>query len=599
MTVDPRLETPEPRPARSADRSVGPFHLLRRGSLSGSVASRNRAALRVVVIALFAMLLVQQPAEAAPQAGVPKNAQYFEAYFPYGEAMDTLHADVLRPKGIGKSVKTPVILTVTPYTNHSGDPLEVGFTNRGPSDRFYDFLKLSDALDRGYTYVMVDLPGFGGSSGCNDWGGDREQSAVVAAVEWAASQSWSTGKVAMLGKSYDAWTGLMGVAHEPKGLAAVVAMEPVFDGYNYHFNSGVRFVKSVTTPTQFQVFDAKPGSVYDSPKYHVNGAPQAYCYGVNVGLQQIDAGNAPFWRERQLLPLARGSKVPLFLTQGLLEVNTKPDQAFRFFNSLAGRENRAWYGQFDHVRGWEKTADGKRTQTGRTVDAFIDQVMDFLDEHLKDRGNSQPGINVQDNLGHWRTEQAWPPADTRIRWSTLNNGVYTDDANNVATGDGSGHGVWTISQPLEHKTWIAGQPQVRVQVRTKAPRANLVGLVYDVAPDGKARVVSRGAQLLRSPGAQVATLPLYGQDWVLRAGHRIAVLVSGSDLLWWTHVPTLSEVVINKAAIGLPFLTRERRSFLPGGSTPRLEEHLKQFASISDATIRQTDRTFRIPGPLR
>ena len=58
---------------------------------------------------------------------------------------------------------------------------------RGPSDRFYDFLDLTDVLDHGYTYVMVDLPGFGGSSGCNDWGGNREQGAVVAAVEWAAA----------------------------------------------------------------------------------------------------------------------------------------------------------------------------------------------------------------------------------------------------------------------------------------------------------------------------------------------------------------------------------------------------------------------------
>ena len=48
-------------------------------------------------------------------------------------------------------------------------------------------------MERGYTFVMVDLRGFGGSSGCLDWGGPGEQADVVEAVKWAASQPWSTG----------------------------------------------------------------------------------------------------------------------------------------------------------------------------------------------------------------------------------------------------------------------------------------------------------------------------------------------------------------------------------------------------------------------
>ena len=63
-------------------------------------------------------------------------------------------------------------------------------------------------MERGYTYVMVDLRGFGGSDGCLDWAGPGEQSDVVNAVQWAASQPWSTGKVGMYGKSYDGVTGL-------------------------------------------------------------------------------------------------------------------------------------------------------------------------------------------------------------------------------------------------------------------------------------------------------------------------------------------------------------------------------------------------------
>lgn len=530
-----------------------------------------------------------------------EDSTHTEAYIPSGDGLNRLHADVLRPAGMPADRRTPVILTVSPYTNHSGEPLENGFTNDGPSDRFYDFLDLSRVLERGYTYVMVDLPGFGGSSGCNDWGGEREQQAVVDAVEWAASQPWSTGEVGMIGKSYDAWTGLMGVAHEPEGLEAVVAMEPVYAGYNYLYNNGVRFSNSVLTPALFQAIDATPGSVNDDPEYHANGAPQAWCYGVNLSMQQIDRPRDPFWEERNLLRTSRGSDVPLFLTQGFLETNTKPDAAFDYYNLLGGEENRAWFGQFDHVRGWERTADGDRTHTGRPVDALVDQVLDFFDEHLRGRGDLRPRLEVQDNLGRYRVERAWPPADMRLEWTRLRRGSYSDDGGNAATGEPgeTGQGVWTVSQPMPYRTWLAGEPTLEVSVTTSAPRANLVGLVYDVSPNGRARLVSRGAQLLREPGRQQHTLRLYGQDWVVREGHRLAVLFSGADSSWWVHAPTTTEVQVRRARIGLPFLTRSRDRFLPGGSTPRLEEHLAETALLDARTVREAGRRFALPGRLR
>ncbi|MGA8258233.1 MAG: CocE/NonD family hydrolase [Nocardioides sp.] len=557
-----------------------------------------RALAHALVLAVGVATLVvvgTSPARAAERS----DATHTEHYFPAADGVTMLHADVLRPKGVKATARTPVILTVSPYTNHSGEALGGEFTAEAPSERFYDFLDLTDALDRGYTYVMVDLPGFGGSGGCNDWGGNREQGAVVAAVEWAASQSWSTGKVALLGKSYDAWTGLMGVANRPQGLAAVVAMEPVFAGYNYLYNNGVRFTNSLATPVSFQVNDALPGTIYDSPQYHLNGLPQAYCYPLNFGLQQSDSPTSDYWAERNLLPSSRGSRVPLFLTQGFLETNTKPDAAFDFWSGLRGAENRAWFGQIDHVRGWEKTPDGKRTQTGRPVSAFVDQVSDFIDLHLKGIGRSRPGVDVQDSLGRWRREAVWPPADTRRLASSLRKGVYRDTATNMATGPGSGDGVWTISQPLRTRAWLSGEPRLTAHVTTSVPRANLVGLVYDIDRAGRAQLISRGAHLLRTAGDQKVTLSLYGQDWVLRPGHRIGVLLTGADSSWWLHVPTSSSVQVDRADISLPFLSRDRTRFLPGGSSPRLEEHLTETATISAGIVKRSGRAFRLPRPLR
>src|SRR3990170_3365274 len=171
----------------------------------------NRA-LRGLLAALIITALVAAPAASEPR----DDATWTEHYFPSEDGLTMLHADVLRPKGLGDKDKTPVILTVSPYMNHAGSTTEYRATASGPNERFYDFLNLSNILKRGYTYVMVDLPGTGGSGGCNDWGGVREQEATKAAVEWAASQPWSTGRVGLIGKSYDAWTGLMGLAQEPE-----------------------------------------------------------------------------------------------------------------------------------------------------------------------------------------------------------------------------------------------------------------------------------------------------------------------------------------------------------------------------------------------
>ena len=99
-------------------------------------------------------------------------------------------------------------------------------------------------MQRGYTFVMVDLRGFGGSNGCLDWSGPGEQADVVNAVKWAASQPWSTGKVGMYGKSYDGVTGLIGVNQRPAGLAAVVSQEPVYDLYRYLYGDGIRRLNS-------------------------------------------------------------------------------------------------------------------------------------------------------------------------------------------------------------------------------------------------------------------------------------------------------------------------------------------------------------------
>jgi hypothetical protein len=537
-------------------------------------------------LALAVLVLLLVAPAAAPAAELYPGTVWTEEYFPSGDGTQ-LHADVLRPAHLPKDARTPVIVTVSPYTIHADGK---------PSDRFYDFLSLTKVIERGYTYVIVDLRGFGGSAGCNDWGGPGERMDSKAAVEWAAAQPWSTGKVAVMGKSYDGWTGLMAIAERAKGLAAVVSMEPVYSGYRYLYMDGIRFVNSVGTPASFTLQDATPGDPQrDTAEYFINGTgPNGPCYAANYGQQQQDDPTSPFWQARDLIPALQGATTPLLLTQGFLETNTKPDGLVSAWNGMKGPK-RAWFGQFDHVRGWEM--DGDEFATGRA--GFADEVVRFLDRHLKDGPVvADPPVVVQSADGRYRSEAEWPPADVALRTATLRPGTYTDDGRNSGTGSGGGQGIWSISEPLPHAAHLAGEPQV--QLKASGPlRANLVVNLYDIAPDGSATMISRGAMLLRQ-GAQEARPEMYGQDWVLYEGHRLGVLVSGANSEWFVHAPTNAPVTVESGTVRLPFLSAARDADLSGGESPRLRSYRKSAPfPVSDEVIATSAAAFELPPALK
>ena len=193
-----------------------------------------------LVLALVAALLF--PAFAAA-AQPPPNADWSEEYIGSDSGEPVLHADILKPKGTPPGVKLPVIVSVGPYFNHSGSTvLDYDPTApRGPNDRWKDLIEQGQIFERGYALVLVDLRGFGGSEGCNDFGGPGEQADSKRAVKWAASQDWSTGKVGMWGKSYDAWTQVMALDDAPAGLAAAIIQSPIIDGYRTLYQDGVHY----------------------------------------------------------------------------------------------------------------------------------------------------------------------------------------------------------------------------------------------------------------------------------------------------------------------------------------------------------------------
>jgi pimeloyl-ACP methyl ester carboxylesterase len=578
------------------------------------------AALRLARLTVAACALALATSATASATPPPDNAKWTQTYITEADGTK-LHADILRPKSLPDSAKTPVILSIGPYFNHSGQtgvsgPVEDTpydpATANGPSDRFYDFIKGSKLLDRGYTWVQVDLRGFGGSTGCLDWAGPGEQADVKAAVSWAAGQSWSTGKVGMYGKSYDAVTGLIGIVQQPTGLSAVVAQEPVYDLYRYLYMNRTRYLNSVATPNLYDAIAGTPGPLLGSGEtnsgdilaYNVNsvtGTPAGGCAAENTLAQQEPNHDAAYWKPRNLIAGLKGKKTPLFLTQGLLENNTKPDGAADAFNAVAGPK-RAWIGMWDHVRGNEVDPDqNNRLKEGRP--GWFDETMQFYDRYLKGTKpvKKYPKIALETNDGKWRPETNWPPHDAFPATAQLKTGKYSDDGLNNGAGDGGtppyGLGIWSFSPAFDHEVRLSGTPHLAVDTDAQAG-ANLYADVYDVGPDNKATLLSRGAYLLKGPGG--ASFDLYDQDWVFAPGHRIGVLLTGGQAEWWNQPPTGQQVNVKSASLTLPYLACQRTQTTAGAPSTRLESY-KENAPIDVDAQTIADNTvsaFPIPAAL-
>jgi len=561
--------------------------------------------MRVLLISLAVFSLAALPATAA--AEVPEGADWTQEYVTTSDGVE-LHLDVLRPKGIPEGQKTPVVAIVSPYLGHSGGGTGANpQAEPGPSPRFNDFINGAKLFQKGWSVVLADLRGSGGSSGCLDILGPGEQTDIKTAVEWAAAQPWSTGKVAMYGKSYDGNTGVVGAAIRPKGLAAVVGQQVVGDRYRGSYSNGVRYLQSFAYPSVSYGSGAEAGwTLQDDPQYTTNSvASGPECQAGLVGHYDPSPDTA-FWKSRDFVEIGRGSTVPFFMTTGFVDANTNIGAGtIDFFNGLAGPK-RLWIGWWDHVRGNDTVGDD--LAMGRA--GWYDEVMRFLDEHVRGvkPAVKDPVIAVQGSDGRWREEAAWPPADQRALEGPLKAGGYTDDgdnngSNDAAAGPGgsnagssTGVGVWTLSAPLPHVAHVAGFPVVRVNAVGLA-QANVAANVYDVAPDGKATMISRGASLLGSEG--VVEVPMYPTEWTFESGHRVGVLISGSNSEAWLHQPTNQTVKVDGGTFSMPWLRFKREQTIDGAPAPRLIGFRERAPfPLADGVLPGAEQANLIPPPL-
>ena len=162
-----------------------------------------------------------------PYFGSAETFERFKKHSEYVPMMDgtEIAVDIFIPgQGDGKN-QFPVIFAYTPYQraniNH-----ETGKINDLSSNDEVQYF-----LSQGYALVAADMRGTGASTGWlmdfmpEIWQDGKEL------VDWIAAQSWSNGKVGMMGGSYLGWSQTATASQQPEALKCIIPAVIPLDGY--------------------------------------------------------------------------------------------------------------------------------------------------------------------------------------------------------------------------------------------------------------------------------------------------------------------------------------------------------------------------------
>jgi X-Pro dipeptidyl-peptidase len=476
-----------------------------------------------------------------------------------------LHVEVARPAG---DAKVPVILTYSPY-NTLSEGTTPNLANDDLGQRY---------LPRGYARAVADVLGTRNSSGCWDYGGALEQKSGVDLVNALAAQPWANGKVAMIGGSYDGTTANMVAARGDlaPGLAAIVPEAAISRWYGYAFQDGVRYFMNSQRPTD-EGFDTPLAFDFGLARTPPTQVTPQLVAALRDRLRPCDADDhtahgydsSPdydaFWLERDYRKDAGRFRASTLVVHGWQDYNVRQSEGIDLYRALPLPTAASATAPFKHLymfQGAHSAPGGPRFQP------LLDE---FLATTLK---GEAPGPELaapvmtqgRDSAaaGEFREEASWPPAGTTERRLALGRGLgggtlggsagfaktsFTDlgtTTEETALRGLDAEATWLAyrSAPLEADLRIAGTPRLDVSVASSADHGHLTPTLVDIAPDGSAKPLSRGFLNLRyraglkrevalTPGQAVrARVAFSPQDHTVRAGHRIGLVVAGSNTVW-------------------------------------------------------------------
>ena len=436
-----------------------------------------------------------------------------------------LRADIFRPPDEGAH---PVILTYGPYAK--GLAFQEGYPDqwtimvrehpdvaRGSSNAYqnWEVVDPEKWVPDGYVCVRIDSRGAGRSPGFIDPFSPRETRDLYDCIEWAGTQTWSNGKVGLLGISYYAINQWHVASLNPPHLAAMCPWEGAADWYRDMTHHGGILCTFWANWYDKQVMVVQHGLGTKGPSSPITGELAAGPETLpddELAKARTDFGDVIF--DHPLDDDYHRGRSPDWsnITVPLLSSANWGGQGLHARGNFEGFVRAASKQKWLEVHGLEHW-------TEFYTDYGVTLQMRFFGHFLKGEANGwedQPPVQLQVRTTKGlveRAESEWPLE--RTRWTRM----YLDPASSSLSSDpvppsevsyeALGDGVTFSTSPQDSDVEITGPIAAKLFVSSSTADADLFLVVRVFSPTDE-EVVFQGALDPHTPIAQ---------GW-LRASHR-------------------------------------------------------------------------------
>jgi uncharacterized protein len=415
-----------------------------------------------------------------------------------------LRANVFRPDAEGQF---PVLMTLGPYGKdvHLKEFMPEAW--EALQRRHPEILKASSCrylafetpdpevwVREGYIVVKVDSRGAGKSEGRLDVNSPAEFRDFYDAIEWAAAQHWSTGKIGLLGISYYAAGQWMIAAQKPPHLAAILPWQGTSDFYRDRTRQGgilcCGFTQRWWTRSVLRSQNGNP----DCP-YHDIMTGDRPTGPASLSSEQLRANRAEYLEELRKHPLndawyqersgrLENIEVPALVVANWGGLGLHLRGTIMGYLGIASREK------------WLKIQAGSYFLTFLLPDSVALQRK-FFDRYLKGLENGweqEPKVDVairtpDDKVKRRALDTQWPLRDTN--WTKL----YLDGGRKALTAEmpakeekvsypAIGEGTSFDTGPLPHDMELAGPMKAKLFVASDTDDMDLFLTVRAFDPQG-------------------------------------------------------------------------------------------------------------------
>ncbi|MBS1714552.1 MAG: Xaa-Pro dipeptidyl-peptidase [Armatimonadetes bacterium] len=544
---------------------------------------------------------------------------------------DRVHVDVTRQRQTQtEGLKVPVVYESSPYFAGTADGGSILWDVRqelgseppartkhpnipyAPDRKNVSNSLVATWVPRGFAVVHSEAPGTGLSDGSPTVGGPPERLAPKAVIDWLNGRAkgysartggseikadWCTGKVGMIGTSYNGTIPVAAATTGVKGLEAIVPVAPNTSYYHYYRSNGL-----VRHPGGWLGEDID--SLYD---FINSGDPQnrdrsnaLYRDGEFVkGRDRATGDYNAFWAERDLLPYVKNIKCAVLMAHAFNDWNVVPEHSVRISRAIKGKVPLV---QYFHQGG--HGGDPPFELTNKWFTRFLYGVKNGVEDGpkayiVRERAPGSP----RGTAAELATYADYPnPAAAPVPFYLAAGGRTSGalvlkkqdsntveelvddvafDAPSLAKAADSPNRLLYVTPELKTPVHLSGTATVTVRLASSAPAANLsvylVQLPWTEGPIGTSNLITRGwadpqnASSLKKggdyhskergvplkPGSFVTlTFDLQPDDQIVPAGKRIGLMVLSSDhdFTLWPKAGTRLSVDLQATSVTLPIV---------------------------------------------